>query len=239
MLSSKPWRAEAVIFFIAAQFLCFFAGAIAIFFLHHFSIGGFRKPDDFGNILLATLCFQGATWILIPILLRLTQTDWREAFGLHKNIFHSFVLAVGVLIVILPIALVLEHWSVLLLEKTGWHPEEEAAVELISKAQMFPVQIYLGIFAVVIAPVAEEFIFRGVLYPFVKQLGFPKLALFGVSALFALIHFGAAFFIPLFVLALAFTWLYEKTGSLLAPIFAHSLFNAANLVILAHQLKHE
>ena len=41
-----------------------------------------------------------------------------------------------------------------------------------------------------------------------------------------------AIFIPLFVLALALTWLYEKTGSLLAPIVAHSLFNAANLALL-------
>ena len=37
---------------------------------------------------------------------------------------------------------------------------------------------------------------------------------------------------PLFVLALALTWLYEKTDNLLAPIAAHSLFNAANLVVL-------
>ena len=83
-----------------------------------------------------------------------------------------------------------------------------------------------------LAPVAEEFIFRGMLYPFVKQLGWPRLAWFGVSFLFALIHDDAATFVPLFVLALALTWLYEKTDNLLAPIAAHSLFNAANLVLL-------
>jgi membrane protease YdiL (CAAX protease family) len=84
----------------------------------------------------------------------------------------------------------------------------------------------------VLAPVAEEFIFRGMLYPFVKQLGWPRLAWIGVSFAFALIHDDAATFVPLFVLALALTWLYEKTDNLLAPIAAHSLFNAANLVIL-------
>jgi hypothetical protein len=84
----------------------------------------------------------------------------------------------------------------------------------------------------VIAPVAEEFIFRGMLFPFVRQLGHPRLAWFGVSALFALIHDDRAIFVPLFVLALALTWLYEKTGNLLAPIAAHALFNAANLVLL-------
>jgi membrane protease YdiL (CAAX protease family) len=42
----------------------------------------------------------------------------------------------------------------------------------------------------------------------------------------------AAALVPLFVLALALTWLYEKTGNLLAPIAAHSFFNAANLIVL-------
>ena len=86
-----------------------------------------------------------------------------------------------------------------------------------------------------LAPVAEEFIFRGMLYPFVKQLGWPRLALFGTSFVFAAIHMDAAIFVPLFVLALALTWLYEFTDNLLAPIAAHSLFNTANLVILLSQ----
>ncbi len=98
--------------------------------------------------------------------------------------------------------------------------------------------VYLGVFAVVIAPVAEEFIFRGMLFPFVKQLGFPKLAWFGVSALFALIHLNAPTFVPLFVFALALTWLYEWTDNLLAPITAHALFNAANFAVLLWQIRH-
>jgi membrane protease YdiL (CAAX protease family) len=73
------------------------------------------------------------------------------------------------------------------------------------------------------------------LFPFIKQLGWPKLAWFGVSFLFALIHADKAIFIPLFALALALTWLYEKTDNLLAPITAHALFNAANFAVLLWQ----
>jgi hypothetical protein len=58
----------------------------------------------------------------------------------------------------------------------------------------------------------------------------------GVSALFALIHFDAAIFIPLFVLAMGLTWLYETTGNLLAPIAAHAVFNAVNMALLALKL---
>ena len=89
--------------------------------------------------------------------------------------------------------------------------------------------------AIVLAPVAEEFLFRGLLYPFIKQLGWPRLAWIGVSLLFALIHLNAPTFLPLFVFALVLTWLYERTDCLLAPIVTHSLFNSANLLILFTQ----
>jgi membrane protease YdiL (CAAX protease family) len=126
----------------------------------------------------------------------------------------------------------LQQLSIVLMEKVGWKPEDEMAVSLLLNATSRAAGIYLGFFAVVLAPVAEEFIFRGVLFPYIKQLGFPKLAWIGLSLVFALIHGDAAVFIPLFVLSLALTYLYEKTDCLLAPIFAHALFNAVNLVLI-------
>ena len=58
---------------------------------------------------------------------------------------------------------------------------------------------------------------------------------FVASLLFAAIHGSAPVFLPLFVFALALTWLYERTEGLLAPMLAHGLFNAANLIILLSQ----
>jgi membrane protease YdiL (CAAX protease family) len=43
--------------------------------------------------------------------------------------------------------------------------------------------------------------------------------------------------VPLFVLALGLTWLYEFTDNLLAPVVAHALFNAANIVLLFFDAK--
>ena len=233
MSSRNPWQPELVLLFGGTQLLCFAAGILTASLLHKFGVAGFRQDDDFGNILLATMSFQGVTWVLIPVLLRLNQIHWRDAFGLRKvDFFRALAWAMAALIVVLPVVLTLNFLSETALEKAGWQPKSQAAVELLNDAPLWPTGIYLGVFAVVLAPVAEEFIFRGVLFPFVKQLGWPKLAWFGVSFLFALIHGAAAIFIPLFVLALALTWLYEKTGNLLAPIVVHGLFNAANLALL-------
>jgi membrane protease YdiL (CAAX protease family) len=236
MLSDKPWRVEAVMLFCAAQFVCLAAGLTLIGVLQKAGFAAFKPPDGFGAVLLVTLSFQGAAWPLIWIFLRQHQMDWRDAFGLRgKNLPRALLAALAVVIVILPVALLLENGSAVVLEKIGWPPEDEAAVRLLTNAQSPGLLVYLGFFAVVLAPVAEEFIFRGMLYPFVKQLGWPRLALFGVGLLFAVIHLDAAIFVPLFVLALALTWLYEFTDNLLAPIAAHSLFNTANLVILLSQ----
>jgi membrane protease YdiL (CAAX protease family) len=233
MLSAKPWRGEAVIQFIAGQLVCFCLGAAVVGLLQKTGFTAFKSPDGFGAILLGTLSFQGATWVLIYFFLRRHQVNWRDALGLRESrLPRALFTALLTVFVVLPVAWWLQQASVFALEKIGWQPEEETAVMLLSVAKSWWSRVYLGAFAVVIAPVAEEFIFRGVLYPFVKQLGYPGFAWIGVNFLFALIHMDAAALVPLFVLALALTWLYERTDNLLAPILAHSLFNVANLVVL-------
>jgi hypothetical protein len=236
MLSQKPWRAEAVIQLVAGVFACLGVGVVAAGVLRQAGVAAFQSPDSPANILLATLSFQGVAWFLIFHFLKQHKADWRDAFGLRNaNLKKSLLLAAGVLVLVLPVVLCLEQVSVLALEKLGWPPEDQRAVELIVNAKSAWLRGYLAFFAIVLAPVSEEFMFRGVLFPFVKQIDWPRLAWFGVSFLFALIHVNAPTLLPLFVLALVLTWLYQKTGCLLAPIAAHSLFNTANLLLLHYQ----
>jgi hypothetical protein len=86
--------------------------------------------------------------------------------------------------------------------------------------------------AVVAAPVTEELIFRGVLYLPMRQRYGPVTASIVVSLIFAAIHGYLAGVAPLFVLALIFTWLLEKTGTLFWPILAHAVYNGTMVVIM-------
>src|SRR5580658_5073044 len=216
MLSKKPWRTEVVLMFIAAQALCFCLGILLIEILQKMKVTGFQSDEDFGNPLVATLSLQGVTWILIPIFLRLHGVSFRDVFGLKKGWLISLILALAAIVVALPIAEGLVSVSSFILAKLGIPLQEEEAVVLVMGAKAFWMKAYLDLFTVVMAPVAEEFIFRGVFYTFIKQMGYPKLALYGVSAAFALIHGDAALALSLFALALVLTWLYEKTDNLLA-----------------------
>jgi CAAX protease family protein len=232
MLSEKPWRLEKVLFFCATLFLSICLGATSVSLLRQSGVPGFA-PNDSGVIIIATLTFQGAACLLIPFFLRVHRVNWREAFGLRgPNLPRACYLAVLTTIVILPAALWLQKVSVDVLTKPGQEPEVQEVVKVIGASRSPWLKAYLGFFALGVAPVAEEFIFRGMLYPLIKRLGFPQLAWLGVSALFALVHVAAATFVPLFVLALALTWLYEKTDNLLAPILTHVLFNTFNYVML-------
>jgi uncharacterized protein len=76
----------------------------------------------------------------------------------------------------------------------------------------------------VLAPVLEELTFRGFLYrAWERQWGWiPSMLL--TSTVFAFYH---ANFVPAFAASILYVCLYRRTGSLCAPIAAHSFFNVA------------
>jgi len=91
---------------------------------------------------------------------------------------------------------------------------------------------------VVVAPMTEEFIFRGYFYGVLRRyLGvIPGLLL--TSLLFASIHTNLSVLLPLFVLASCLTLAYEATGSLWVPMVMHGLFNAVMLGAMFYSATH-
>lgn len=85
---------------------------------------------------------------------------------------------------------------------------------------------------VVLAPIAEEIVFRGVLLPSLARHWGVRVAVVGSSALFAFMHVTPYAIVPIFVLAVALGVLFVRTGSLWVCIAAHVLFNATGLAAL-------
>jgi membrane protease YdiL (CAAX protease family) len=99
--------------------------------------------------------------------------------------------------------------------------------------------VYMTIFmAVVVAPVAEETIFRGYLYGVLKRYAGGVVAALITAGMFAAMHGSLSALPPLFVLALCLTLAYEATGSLLVNIFMHSMFNLGNLLLMLWSMHH-
>lgn len=83
---------------------------------------------------------------------------------------------------------------------------------------------------VVVAPVAEEIMFRGLFQRGLQHRLRPTPALLISSLVFAAIHVQVLTFPVLFVLGLEFGWLYQRTGSLWPGIVAHAVNNLLALV---------
>ena len=106
------------------------------------------------------------------------------------------------------------HWAEWFDSDLAWGPAVAVAVTLIT--------------TVVLAPVFEELIFRGLLYGSLRtRLGVAP-ALLLSAAVFALAHgYSPVGFASVFLSGALWAWSYERTGSLLPAIGAHVANNAA------------
>ncbi len=95
-----------------------------------------------------------------------------------------------------------------------------------------PLMLGLMAFAAVIAaPFCEEIVFRGYFYPVLKKFGGLRVAALCSALVFAAAHGSLTALLPLFIFGCVLVFLYEKTGSLWAPIAAHFCFNGATVAM--------
>ena len=175
--------------------------------------------------------------VWIAVFLREHKITWKEGFGIGRS-NSWFAIGVGVLagMLVLPIAqelIVISEWVMMHLNV---QPVSQMVVQELQKPEVPNAErAFIAVLAVVGAPIVEESLFRGLMYTTLKQAGFPKLAFWGTSILFAAFHMSLVTFVPLVFFAAILILLYESTDNLLAPIAAHSVFNFANFLLLLFQ----
>lgn len=196
------------------------------------------RMNDIVPIIVAALIFEMSALFLINCFVRMQIATWNEAFGFNIRPKKALLTGLIVISIFFPIILILQVASAELMTRIGHEPVEQEAVQIMRQTGNLAGSVVLGIVAILLAPVVEEMLFRGLLYPAIKQKGFPRVALWISSTAFALIHFNVTIFLPLMVLAMVLTWLYERTENLLAPIMAHAVFNAVSFVVLTIQRIH-
>ncbi|MBI4660206.1 MAG: CPBP family intramembrane metalloprotease [Verrucomicrobia bacterium] len=235
MLAEKPWKPDAVLRYLLALFTSIFSGVLLVGWLNSPS-SPFAFDPRFVTVVVGALTFHGMALALTHFFLREHDVNWSAGFGFRSpRVGRSLLLAGIVGVAVLPMAWSLARVSAKIMAKFHFDPIVQDTVQTLQAAESTELKILLGLLAVFVAPVAEELVFRGILYPAIKQRGFPRLALWGTSLLFAAIHNNAMIFLSLTLLAVLLTLLYETTDNLLAPILTHSLFNLANFFWLIFQ----
>jgi membrane protease YdiL (CAAX protease family) len=135
-------------------------------------------------------------------------------------------------LIVLPVIIIAGIVVDFVLRMFGIAPEQQDIINKILNEDSFGVLAFMFFFGMLAAPVVEELLFRGFLQSAVRTT-FGKLKAILISGfLFALIHLNAHVFLQIFILGLLLAYLFEKTGSLIAPITVHVCHNTATLAFL-------
>lgn len=117
---------------------------------------------------------------------------------------------------------------------------DQIAVKFLKSTFHEPVYLMLATLSIVLfAPLIEEILFRGFLQSFIRQHLDSKQAILITSICFALFHYSSSqgwgnisIIVSLFVLSLFLGYIYEKQGSIAAPMLLHSGFNTISVINL-------
>jgi len=194
------------------------------------------QPGALAQVLMALFATGGAALILYFWRRRATPAERETSHrALGRPATWGWTLWVGALVIIG------SNGIGFLAKRAGIEPVPTNLELMSSAAAQFPV--FLTLFAVVLAPAYEELLFRRVLFGRLWQAGKPWLGVVLSSLAFALVHEipgttanGLAETAQLWLIyggmGAAFCWLYQRTGTLWAPIGAHALNNAVAMAML-------
>jgi membrane protease YdiL (CAAX protease family) len=208
------------------------AAALVVFLLLNISASISHPSVEISTRnLLANLLFTMFVVLFIAAFLQLRGFDLSSLAGFFKI---GFIRTLGTGIILLLAAYPLISLASTLTQRFfGSGSSKQNIVELFSGSQTIEQRIMIIVFAVAIAPVVEEFLFRFFLYGVIKRYLGRFLGITVNALLFAAAHAHFPSFVPLFVLGSCFTIAYEWSGSILVAMTMHSLFNSVTLIALA------
>ena len=203
--------------------------------------GGIGQPQQ--DVTQKGIVSTAATYVAIVALL-LMFMQFRginplRQFGVARiNPFLCIALGAGLVIAAHPLVVVTEGLTDIAMHGQA---KPQNVVEFFlnaSEKSDFKAVATMLVLAVIVAPIAEETIFRGYLYGVLKRY-IGGIGAGVVSAgLFAALHMNLAALPALFVLALCLTLAYEATGSLLVNICMHGFFNLSMMALMLYLTGH-
>jgi len=186
----------------------------------------FSARNLLGNFLLMFLLV-----LFIVTFLRLRGFDVRSLGGFYRISFLR-TLSTGAILLFFAYPLIL--WSDIITQRLfGGGSSRQNIVEFFSGSRTLQQRIMIIVFAIAVAPVIEEFLFRFFLYNVIKRYLGRLVGVTFSALLFSAAHAHFPSFVPLFVLGSCFAIAYEWSGSILVAMTMHSLFNSLTLTALA------
>ena len=212
---------------------CFGMSGIAGYWLNRGIEAGFPLDEKTGIILINVFFLDFGIFLITWNLLKEHSLSWKDAFGFSSDklggmaVLGSLTAVGGFFMVAMVGALITAAFEAMNIEVSA-----QEVVNTFQNAEHVSQRILLGLMAVIFAPFVEELLFRGILFTTLQQYLPRWIAVWGSAIFFGLVHANMVSLIPLTLLAVLLTRLYERTGNLWAPIFAHAIFNSINIGLM-------
>jgi membrane protease YdiL (CAAX protease family) len=161
--------------------------------------------------------------LLVPLLLIARGIDTRNLFGLQPPKSWRTALWLGAAILVADFVVAfLYDWTL--------GPFDEGAVPEFWDASRVPQFVVNFVVVAGLAPIFEEFMYRGVGYGLLERFG-TATAIVVTGVLFGLAH-GYVYVLPLFIsYGLMLGWLRSRTGSIYPGMLVHGATNAAAMTL--------
>jgi len=153
-----------------------------------------------------------------------------KGFGLNwRNAGRDFGAAMLNLIAVLPLVMLgvlAVSWVGERIVGPNFQMQTNEGLVVITDNPQIALRVLLILFVVVVTPVFEEMLFRGLLQSMIRgYVVKPWPAIMMASVIFAMLH-PQMHWPALLALSACMGYAYEKSGSLIRPIFIHAMFNA-------------
>ncbi len=228
----KPWVAPAPDF---AIFLLF---VLAGFFIGP-TVGSLiaRALELRGDTLSAFLGAGAQFGMLAGAALYWTRPEHAAS---APALFHRDDLAAGAatFLIAMPVLIAVQNSCEALLKLLGLPTEKQELIGMFANADSAWLLASMLSLAIVIAPLAEELVFRAGFFRYFHARLPRWAALLIPAVIFGVPHVnwqtlqGLSAFVPLIVLAVIFSLAYERTGRLGTSIVAHALFNLNTVILI-------
>jgi len=156
-----------------------------------------------------------------------------KGFGLDlRSVGGDFLIAIVNFISVYPLFLITLMATVYICQQlmgSDFQMQQNQGLIVILQHPQIALRVLMIIFVIVIAPIFEEFLFRGLLQSTIRNVVIsPWPAIVITSVIFTIMH-PWMHWPALFVLSCCMGYAYERGGSLFRPVFIHAFFNAANV----------
>ena len=231
ILRDSPWQPQDAVILVATMTF------LAVGNLAQSRAAVPARPSISGLLAALAIPIVFTTLLYLPRALR-SRLPPLSLLPIHRTLWKSHLcqgFLAGIALVLLAFLLTIQ--TSLFLQRLGIEATSQPVILWFQDpGTPLPFRLVIIAMAVLVAPVTEEMLYRGVLIPVILRNNPPWVAILLSSLFFAVMHANMMVLPGLLLVGAILAHSFIATGSLLTPVVMHMTFNAFNLM-LAFQLK--